>query len=724
MQISGPELKTKIVTLLCVAVWLTGLATVRAAEPVVNQVFYEKPTNEMLRYFQRLAKDRPLGRSAPKSVQEWEERRAKIRGSVRQSMGDFPFDARPPLNPKITGTIDGGDIIIEKVLYESLPGLYVTALLYRPKEIAGPLPAVLCLNGHWPEAKFTDHIQMRCQSLAKMGVIAFCQDVIGTGERSAAAGSPHVTYHGNYRGGVAQITGHSLFGYEMFEGIRALDYLTSRTDIDPKRIICTGASGGGMQSMYLPALDDRLAGAVPVCYISSYYQHIGATACVGEVVRGVLNYTDQWELLGMHAPRPLLCIAASKDVSWFQPAHAIDAIRRTRREIYDLYDEETFVSVVTVEAPHAYNKEMRELLYNFVAVHLQGIEKPALKEPENLVVRTRAELTVGLPASSETIASLTYKAAQVAVAAMSEPRNPRELEEARVRIREKLHEALFTNEPNWSEIGQTEWPKIRTIDFDDYYVEHWRFDTEPGAIVPGALCVPRLPTSPRPAVVVFDDQGKKNAFGRGLVNELVNAGNVVLAIDCRGTGETAGTVPSYDTEGLGTDDYNLANYSLLVGRPFIGMQSRDIRRAVEFLRRHPAVDANRISVVGRGRVAFSGLISAIFDPQIQSVAMEEMLASYIYPGEFKGIGLSYLIPGILKGGDIEHYVACVLPRRLMIINPVNARREALSDEQLVSSFAFARKGAAVIGGTEKLVIENCPADKTALRLAEWLQPAK
>ncbi|MGE3317239.1 MAG: alpha/beta hydrolase family protein, partial [Planctomycetaceae bacterium] len=338
MQRSGRNQRFCFATMLWSMAFMACTVPIRAAEPVAHRVLTEKPANTMLRYFQGLAKNRPPRKSQPESVKAWEQQRSKIRAAIRDSMGDFPFDERPPLNPKITGTIDGGDIVIEKVLYESLPGLYVTALLYRPKDVSGPLPAVLNLNGHWAEAKFTDHIQMRCQSLAKMGVIAFCQDVIGTGERSAPAGSPHVTYHGIYRGGVAQITGRSLFGYEMFEAIRALDYLTSRSEIDPKRIICTGASGGGMQSMYLPAIDDRPAGAVPVCYISSYHQHIGATACVGEVIRGVLNYTDQWELLGMHAPRPLLCISATRDVSWFQPVHAIEALQRARREFYELYE--------------------------------------------------------------------------------------------------------------------------------------------------------------------------------------------------------------------------------------------------------------------------------------------------------------------------------------------------------------------------------------------------
>ena len=102
--------------------------------------------------------------------------------------------------PRITGRLDHGDHVVEKVLYESLPGLYVTALAYVPKNVQGRMPAVICVNGHWPDAKATEIIQRRCMGLARMGVIAFCQDVIGTGERQAFAGSPPQNYHGFFAG--------------------------------------------------------------------------------------------------------------------------------------------------------------------------------------------------------------------------------------------------------------------------------------------------------------------------------------------------------------------------------------------------------------------------------------------------------------------------------------------------------------------------------------------
>ena len=314
-------------------------------------------------------------------------------------MGNFPIENRPPVKAQITGRIDHGDHVVEKILYESMPGLYVTALAYVPKNLTARAPAVICVNGHWEQAKATDLIQRRCTMLARMGVIAFCQDVIGTGERQAYDGAAPTWYHGFFRGATPWVVDRSLLGYVMFECIRALDYLSARDDVDPKRILCTGASGGGKQSLFFAALDDRLAGAVPVCYVSSYQAHMGATACVGEVPVNVLRYANQWEILGLHAPRPLLCIGASRDVPVFHPKEMFATLEHTK-QIYRLYGAESEVRGAEVDSKHDYNREMREILYRHVAEHLLGKKDAVIKEPDDLPVEKVEALRVGLPANS------------------------------------------------------------------------------------------------------------------------------------------------------------------------------------------------------------------------------------------------------------------------------------------------------------------------------------
>ena len=530
-----------IVTSSCVAKMIVASAIVPAfgatmaagdndAQPV-HQVLDEKPKNLMLNYFAREAGHLANQHHVPASRAEWDRRRGELQNQLRETLGNFPWKNRPPLNAHVTGRLDHGDHVVEKVLYESLPGLYVTALAYVPKNAQGRLPAVICVNGHWPNAKATELIQRRCMGLARMGVIAFCQDVIGTGERQAFTGSPPQYYHGFYRGAAPRIVDRTLLGYVMFECIRAMDYMCSRDDVDPARIMCTGASGGGMQSMYFAALDERLAGAIPVCYISSYEAHMGATACVCEVPTGILRFSNQWEILALHAPRPLFCIAASRDVPVFQPAPMLSTLDKTRK-VYKFYDRAELVTSAVVDSGHDYNKEMRELLYRHVAKYLLGRPDEKISEPDDLPVEPTPALRVGLPTKTETLQSLTFRRAGELVGQITKPRDVEGWRKLKQEQQNRLREILggFPDAP------QRKLTFHRTVTHNGYTVEHWTFEPEQGIIVPAVLCLPRgiAAGEKRPAVLVVDEDGKQAAFERGVVDALVNKGFVVLAIDFRG----------------------------------------------------------------------------------------------------------------------------------------------------------------------------------------------
>ena len=265
----------------------------QADKPTTSRPFWkvldETPPEMMLKFFRNAASQLSEKHLGHQTRAEWEARRLELRELLWESLGNFPLEDRPAIRARVTGTIDHGDHTVEKIVYESLPGLYVTALVYVPKGLTKRVPAVICVNGHWTEAKATSIIQRRCLMLARMGVIAFCQDVIGTGERAAFEGSPPITYHGFFRGATPRLVDRSLLCYLMYECFRANDYLRSRADVDSERVMCTGASGGGKQSMFFPALDERVAGGVPVCYVSSYVDHIGATARLSYHARPVIN---------------------------------------------------------------------------------------------------------------------------------------------------------------------------------------------------------------------------------------------------------------------------------------------------------------------------------------------------------------------------------------------------------------------------------------------------
>jgi pimeloyl-ACP methyl ester carboxylesterase len=250
-------------------------------------------------------------------------------------------------------------------------------------------------------------------------------------------------------------------------------------------------------------------------------------------------------------------------------------------------------------------------------------------------------------------------------------------------------------------------------------VEQWILETEPGLPLPAVLCIPRQtsPGAKRPALLVVDERGKQFSFERGLVQRLADAGFVVLALDVRGAGETAGTLPMYD----GAHDFNLSNYSLFCGRPMPGMMVHDVRCAVDFLAGRPEVDASRIAYAGRGIAGLVGILAAAYDPRVRAVAAEETLSTWVLREEFFEIGLSYLIPRILTVGDMGHLAACVAPRPLWLVNAVDGRRRPVSLESARQDGRFAdciytmHQSAGKLSRTRSDDVKAVPD-----RLVEWL----
>lgn len=713
--------RARSVAVACVGLLLalSPAPVVRAEEPArpAFQVLDEKPADLMLNYFMREASELANRQPLPTNLADWERRRRELRGQLRRTLGNFPWDDRPPVQATITGRIDQGDHVVEKVLYESLPGLFVTALAYVPKHASERMPAVICVNGHWPDAKATDLIQRRCIALARMGIIAFCQDVIGTGERQAYNGSPPQNYHGFYRGATPRIVDRSLQGYVMFECLRALDYVASRSDVDPQRIMCTGASGGGMQSMYFAALDDRLAGAVPVCYISSYETHMGATACVCEVPASILRYANQWEILALHAPRPLFCIAAARDVPVFLPAPMLATLEKTRG-VYRLYGAEDQVTSAIIDSGHDYNLPMRELLYRHVVHHLLGRPEATIAEPADLPVEPVAALKVGLPDHSETMQSLTYRRAAELVSRIDSPRDAPEWQQSKVRLLRQLREEILGGLPSDS-IRQ---PRMhRKFEYNGHAIEQWAFEPEAGILIPAVLCIPKTasPTGKRPAVLLVDENGKQATFASGLVDSLLDRGYIVLTIDCRGVGETADTVPAIGY-GPGTPEYNLTNYSLFLGRPIAGARVVDIRAATDFLANRSEVDTTQMAIHGRGRGALSAVLAAAFDQRLSHVVAEELLTTLVFDGEFVNVGLEYMIPNILTVADMPHILALVAPRPLLVLNPVDGRRRAVPIDQCQKHLQPAAIVYDVMGAGRRLHTSRTSTGNATEAVAEWL----
>jgi len=252
----------------------------------------------------------------PEQLKAWQQER---RDFFLRQLGGFP--ERTPLNAEVIGGRSFADYRIERVIFESQPRFHVTATLYLPLT-PGPHPAVLHPTGHSTNAKARDLYQQASVVMAKHGLAVLCYDPIGQGERhhffkpDGRLLFNSTTQEHQLMGIGCALLGSSLARYMIWDGMRGIDYLQSRPDIDPKRIGCTGISGGGTMTSYLMVLDDRIVSAAPGCYLTGFrrlLETIGPQDIEQNIPGQIAFGLDHADYVLLRAPQPTLIMAATRD---------------------------------------------------------------------------------------------------------------------------------------------------------------------------------------------------------------------------------------------------------------------------------------------------------------------------------------------------------------------------------------------------------------------------
>lgn len=265
----------------------------------------------------------------PISPEEWRERTNRLRATLYEKLR-IANRPKQDLDVQIHGEILLDDYKIQRLSFASAQEIRVTANLYIP-EGDGPFPAVLNMHGHWQQGKLAERVQARGHVLAKNGIVTLIVDAAGTGERGPQERVWH--YHGAAKAAQLYLFGDSLLGMQVRDNMRAVDVLQSLPFVNSQKIGATGASGGGNQAMWLSALDERIQAAVPVVSVGSFEAYVARRNCVCETLPGGLPLTEEWGLLGMIAPRPLLILNALHD----QPAFGYEAMTQTCRQLEEIY---------------------------------------------------------------------------------------------------------------------------------------------------------------------------------------------------------------------------------------------------------------------------------------------------------------------------------------------------------------------------------------------------
>jgi cephalosporin-C deacetylase-like acetyl esterase len=646
------------------------IAILLGTQPLVAQTPSER-RREYLEFVKAQAAQLRAADTPPATREAWEARRSEIRDKLQQAFGRFPGQACP-LEPKVLGVLQRDGYRVEKLIFQTMPGVWMTASAYVPNK-PGKHPALLAVHGHWRGARLDPVLQKRCIGPAKLGYFVLAVDAFGAGERGLTKNLGE--YHGEMVAATLLPTGMTLAGLQVYENMRAVDYLLTRPEVDGKKIAITGASGGGNQTMYAGAWDERFGAVVPVCSVGNYQAYLGTACCMCEVVPGALRFTEEGGVLGLTAPRGLMVVNVTKDGVQFSIPEAKKSMAFASG-IYKLYNQPDQVRHTTFDWHHDYSQAMREALYGWLAKNLKGegdgspIPDPPMKTEDPELLRCYPGDT--RPADWMTLPKFAATEGKRLLAARQVPQDAEAWRAESAKLRQTLVEKVLGGYPKGAVDEPSAQGEPATI----------RFQSEPGIW---------LKATPRPGpkgkqsalAIVLDLDGEEKATESKIAKALQEAGWNVRTVDLRATGSLAWP---RDQVG-GAPDHNTAQWGLWLGRPLLGQWTLDIRRLLDAVQRLDGKLPERIAVVGQGPAGIVALTAGAVDSRITHVVALDALASYVTDVPYKNQRLGLMAPGMLREvGDVAHLIALCLPRRVVFAAGVSGDGTKLSAEELRKTF--------------------------------------
>jgi dienelactone hydrolase len=503
--------------------------------------------------------------AAVRDVPAAARRQAEVRRRILQLIGGLP-DYKGALNATVTKTTKREGFSIEHVLFESLPRYYVTANLYRPDQ-PGPHPAILMSMGHWESGKAAG--QLLSSNLARKGFVVLAYDPAGQGERQQAydarvgrslIGGPTEQHFTN--GAAAILMGQSVARYFVHDGMRAIDYLVSRPDVDPARIGATGCSGGGTQTTYIAALDQRVKAAAVACYMNSFQTLFSGS--IGDSEQSVPGFLsaglDQTDYVELFAPKPWLITSTTGD--FFTPAGARQVFEESERW-YQLHDVPDRVKWVVGPGGHGTPLVVREAIYEWMIRWLrEGRGEP---REESVALLPDHELLV-TPKGQVDGRELYEIIAET----------PRQ-EGSAAELTRVARDLVAANQP----------------------------------LVRSFTILPATPgTVRRPATVIVQDSLKPGRDADALLSE----GHVVVLVAPSGGGR--------DTERSRSGNWMNNTRAWLVGRNLPSMHAAEINAAVSEVLERADVDPAKIHARASGVTGVALLLAAAVNERIASVSLD------------------------------------------------------------------------------------------------------
>lgn len=651
----------------------------------------------------------PLNRF-PRTVHEWfveqlrteekkaDEVRAKLKtkadaeayvADVRKRIAECfgPFPEKTPLNAKVTGKLERDTYTVEKVVFESRPQFFITANLYVPKAAKDKkLPGVVGSCGHSANGKAAEAYQAFAQGLARQNYVVLIFDPIGQGERSQYGHvekehRPGVGVGEHLLAGNQQFLVGEFFGtWRAWDGIRALDYLLSRPEVDPKHVGITGNSGGGTMTTWLCGVESRWTMAAPSCFVTTMRRNLenelpqDTEQCPPRAIALGLDHSD---FLAAMAPKPVIILAKEKD--YFDARGAEEAYRRLK-QLYKLLGAEENVSLFIGPTTHGYSIENREAMYRWFnkATGISDAKaepKLVIEKDEDLFAAPKGQVS---ELKSKTVFAFTKENADV----MALKLELRRIKNAGQPPAETMVERLASLKLPKRE-GVPDYRILRPVANRKYPKLHattYVIETEkPACAVVYRLSdqahMARPPKDEGPAVLyVSHHSADAELRDEPLLADLAKAEPkaAFYAMDVRGVGESRPDTCGVDQflKPYG-NDYFYAIHGLMLDRPYAGQKTFDVLRVLDWLK---DIGHKEVHLVAKGWGAIPAAFAAVLSDLVIRVTLKNALTSYhdVASAETYAWPLSSFVPGVLKSFDLKDCYAALEAKKLKQVEPWDA----------------------------------------------------
>ena len=579
-------------------------------------------------------------------LEAWKQRAAFLRKQILQSAGLDPLPDKKPLNAQVSGQVQRDGYATEKVLLETYPGFFLGGNLYRPTARSGRFPGVVSPHGHWRYGRLADRaiasVPARAISLAGQGYVVFTYDMVGYGDT--------VQFPHGFEDKRKELWGVSVLGLQLWNSIRAVDFLSSLPYVDADRLAVTGASGGGTQAFLLSAVDPRIRYAAPVNMISAIMQ--GGSVC--ENAANLRLDTFNVELAALMAPRPMLMVSATGDWTRNTPTDEFPAIRK----IYALFDAEDELESIQFDSPHNYHRESREAAYAFFGKRIHGdgsaavlkempFEAPSLNTMLSLWGRKLPSRAVDL----ETFVAYRIQEAKTQIASLA-PSDPESLSRARESFRERLAFSIMAAPPAADELASD---PLSTLPNGEVLVIGRR---PQGDRIPAVILRPRRAKPTVAPTLIVHPEGTAWVMSSsesldGFVRALLNRGGAVMGIDAFQTGRAKNTSePSKQPDTRFFTTFNRTDNANRV---------QDVFTALTYLR--TTLNSQQVNLVGMGSAGVWTLFAAaLAEGPVDLVADLDGFAADS-DEEFER---KFFIPGLRKAGDFRAAAVLLAPGRTLL----------------------------------------------------------